>query len=612
MISTLFNKLLKTYSVERYKAFRKSVLEKQLSFVRAVLIVIIAVSVICLACRFVPLYIGSDIPDVAFLYIYGSSLVFSIPFLVITMRYRKDAQNHFLLMEFCSYATISFLPLWSLLILVLSDTTTTNPNALIWSMGVLVFAGGICMLPIYTLIYSIFYFVLCGVVMTKFDIDLSSNMWVNLISLCCITAEISRIRFFREYSTFKLSQVKNELAEDAQRAKEVAEKASNAKNTFLSHISHEIRTPINAILGADEMIIRESDDPTTVSYANNIMSSGQLLLALVDDVLDMSLIESGDLEIVPSAYSFSEMISEVDRIIRPRAMAKNLTLNINVDERTPKTLKGDLVRVRQIILNLLTNAVKYTEKGSVTLKTDFTLLPHNIIELEISISDTGIGIHEQDFKFITESFSRIDNPTTRSVPGTGLGMTITSRLLEQMNGRMEIKSEIGAGSCFTVFIPQEIVDYHPGGKVKLSTAPANGPAYAPTFKADNCNILIVDDNAVNRIIGRDLLKKTGLKIDLADSGFAMLDMVKQKHYDLIFLDHFMPKMNGMETLANFRNSEHMCKGTPVIALSANSDAGAREDYLNAGFVDFLKKPIIPAQYEAMIQKYLPNNSFTAL
>lgn len=610
MLSKLWDGIKKTYSVERYRPFRKSILEKQLSFTKGVLFLMPAISVFVLTCRLI-IPEAFYFRDSVLLIIYLSIFVVDIPLLILVLRFQKDAQNHFILMEFCSYFIMSFLPFWGLMTLILPYPDTGEVNPLIWSMCILGFAGGICILPVYALAYTAFFFVISGLSFAKFDVNLGTNMWFNLVCFAVITAEISRIRFFREYNIFKLSQMKDDLARDAESARDAAQRASNAKNSFLAHISHEIRTPINAILGADELIIRESSEPGTISYANNIMSAGQLLLALVDDVLDMSLIESGDLELVPSAYNFSEMIADIDRIIRPKANEKKLNFIVNIEERTPRTLKGDCVRVRQIILNLLTNAVKYTEKGSVTITTDFTLKPHNKIELEISVKDTGIGIAEQDFKSITEVFTRLDNPTTRNVSGTGLGMTITTRLLEQMNGRIDIQSEVGEGSCFTISFPQEVVDYHPCGKVKTSPVAITGAEYSPTFKAENCNVLIVDDNAINRIIARDLLKKTGLKIDLADSGFAMLDMVKQKHYDLIFLDHFMPKMNGLETFSNFKNSEHLCKNTPVIVLSANSDAGAREDYLRAGFADFLLKPIIPAQYEAMIQKYLPNNSFTA-
>ncbi|MCR5432372.1 MAG: response regulator [Lachnospiraceae bacterium] len=448
------------------------------------------------------------------------------------------------------------------------------------------------------------------------DFNLGPNRLVDLFILGFVAILVSNIRFLREYDTFCISESMHTLAEDADSARQKAEKASSAKDAFLTHMSHEIRTPINAILGSNELIRRSSADPEILSHANDIMNSGNLLLATINDILDMSRIESGSMEIISAPYSFIDMLHEIDEYFRPLANAKKLGFVMDIDERTPGKFRGDSTRVRQIIVNLLSNAIKYTKHGTVTLKTDFSLLPRNRAELQFIVTDTGIGIKPDDIVHLTDRFSRIDDPDTRGTVGTGLGMTITSRLLELMEGKLEVQSEYGSGSSFTVYLPQSVEDYHPIGRYEspvITPPPQSGnDKYSPSFKADSCRILIVDDNKINRTIARDLLKETGLQIDLADSGYSMLDMIAEAHYDLIFLDHYMPGLNGIETLRRSRETDHKCKTTPIIALSANSDAGAREDYLKEGFADFLLKPIIPSQFEAMIRKYLPSGSFTPL
>jgi len=477
------------------------------------------------------------------------------------------------------------------------------------------FSGGICLLPLYSLSFLLVYFSACAAIFHFVDINLGPNKWADLVILLFVAILVSTIRFLREYDTFCIGESMHALAEETESARQAAEKASNAKDAFLTHMSHEIRTPINAILGSNELIMRASSDPEIRSHATDILNSGNLLLATINDILDMSRIESGSMEIASNPYSFVDMLHEIDESLRPMATAKRLGFIMEIDERTPGRFRGDAVRVRQIISNLLSNAIKYTKHGKVTLSTDFSLLPQNRAELQFTVSDTGIGIKSEDISHLTERFRRIDNPDTRGTVGTGLGMTITSRLLELMEGRLEVSSEYGVGSTFTIYIPQIVDDYHPVGRYEPPVVASNqiaGSGYKPSFKADSCQILIVDDNKVNRTIARDLLKETGLQIDLADSGYSMLDMITQKHYDLIFLDHYMPGMNGIETLHRSKEMTHKCKTTPVIALSANSDAGAHEDYIKEGFADFLLKPIIPAQFEAMIRNYLPSGSFTPL
>ncbi|MCR5829338.1 MAG: response regulator [Lachnospiraceae bacterium] len=546
--------------------------------------------------------------------IYLCPLLISLPLILIMRRFINDTEKHFRLLEICSYISVSILPIWTLLVLLL-PSGEEGYSPIVWAIGILSFCGGICLLPLYSLTFLIVYFSTCAAIFHVVDINFGPNKGVDLTILLVVAILVSAIRFLREYDTFCIGESMHSLAEEADSARQVAEKANTAKDAFLTHMSHEIRTPINAILGSNELILRSSSDPEIRSHATDIMNSGNLLLATINDILDMSRIESGSMEIASNPYSFIDVLHDIDEYLRPMANAKKLGFIMDIDERTPGMFRGDDIRVRQLIYNLLSNAIKYTKRGSVTLSTDFSLLPRNRAELQFTVSDTGIGIKPEDIAHLTERFRRIDNPDTRGTVGTGLGMTITSRLLELMEGRLEVSSEYGVGSTFTIYIPQTVEDYHPIGRYEPPVLKANqkgGSGYKPSFRADSCHILIVDDNMVNRTIARDLLKETGLQIDLADSGYSMLDMIAKKHYDLIFLDHYMPGLNGIDALRRSQEIPHLCKTTPVIALSANSDAGAREDYLKEGFADFLLKPIIPSQFEAIIQKYLPNGSFTPL
>ncbi|MCR5521660.1 MAG: response regulator [Lachnospiraceae bacterium] len=592
------------------------ILKKQASFCVTLLILLCITASAGFVMRLV-----SEVPYTSANLLFSTCLVYllpvvvSVPLIILMKELKKKSDDHFRSLEICSYISVSILPVWTLLVLLL-PSGEEGYSSIVWAVGILAFSGSICLLPLYSLSFLVLYFGACATLFHFIDINLGPNKWPDLVILEFVAILISTIRFLREYDTFCIGESMHALAEEADSARQKAEKASTAKDAFLTHMSHEIRTPINAILGSNELILRSSSEPETRSYANDIMNSGNLLLATINDILDMSRIESGSMDIVSVPYSFADIIREVDECLRPMANAKKLGFIMDIDERTPGKFCGDPERIRQILTNLLSNAIKYTKKGSVTLTTDFSLLPRNRAELQFTVTDTGIGIKSEDILHLTDRFRRIDDPDTRGTVGTGLGMTIISRLLELMEGRLEISSEYGVGSTFTVYIPQIVDDYHPIGRYEPpAVTPSQnyeGAQYSPSFKADSCRILIVDDNMINRTIARDLLKETGLQIDLADSGYSMLDMIAQTHYDLIFLDHYMPGLNGIETIRRSRETDHKCKTTPIIALSANSDAGAREDYLKEGFADFLLKPIIPAQFEAMIRKYLPSGSFTPL
>ena len=395
------------------------------------------------------------------------------------------------------------------------------------------------------------------------------------------------------------------LAEEA-RAEALA--ANAAKGKFLAHMSHEIRTPINAVLGMDTMILRETKDMQIKEYALDIQNAGQSLLALINDILDFSKIESEKLEIIPVEYDMSSLIHDISNMIKAKAESKKLELIIHVDETLPSKLLGDDVRIRQVLVNLLNNAVKYTQSGKVTLSVTGRVEGRKVI-LDCSVSDTGIGIKEEDIEKLFKEFERIEEKRNRNIEGTGLGINITTQLLLLMGSRLQVESEYGKGSRFYFTLEQQIIDSTPIGNLEERIRKQSKEyTYTSTFTAPEADVLVVDDNLINLKVFVNLLKRTRLNVDVADRGRECLELVEKKHYDLIFLDHMMPEMDGIETLHHMRTMEtSLCGDTPVIALTANAITGAKEMYLAEGFDAFLPKPINPVKLEQLILKMLPRD-----
>ena len=386
------------------------------------------------------------------------------------------------------------------------------------------------------------------------------------------------------------------------------EEANRAKSYFLSNMSHEIRTPINAVLGMNEMILRECVDESILSYAANIQSSGKTLLFLINDILDMSKIESGKMEIVPVEYETADMIIDLWNVIYLRAQEKGLTVDFFLDDTLPRVLFGDDVRVKQIVTNLLTNAVKYTSKGGVVLRADYKRTEENTMDLIISVKDTGMGIRKEDMGKLFESFRRIEEEKNRNIEGTGLGMNIVMSLLRLMGGDIQVDSEYQKGSTFTVTIPQKIISDEATGDFEsiMGKQRSRSAGNHESFEAPEASVLVVDDNIMNLDVFKALLKRTKMNIVTADSGMKCLELVKEQSFDIIFMDHMMPEMDGIETLHEIQKLEHFPnENTPIIALTANALSGARELYLKEGFTDFLTKPIDANLLEQMILSYLP-------
>ncbi|MCH5257815.1 MAG: response regulator [Lachnospiraceae bacterium] len=387
-----------------------------------------------------------------------------------------------------------------------------------------------------------------------------------------------------------------------------AQLATKSKSIFLSYISHEIRTPINAVLGMNEMILRECEDKQILSYAANIKSSGKTLLFLINDLLDMTKIESGKMDIVPAEYDVTDVMMDLWNIIYLRAQDKGLTVDFVLDKTMPRKLFGDDVRIKQIVTNLLTNAVKYTPQGGVELRATYKKTGEDKMDLIISVQDTGIGIRQEDMGRLFEDFQRLDEKRNRNIEGTGLGMNITRSLLDLMNGDIEVESEYQKGSTFTVTIPQKILDSETTGDFEqvLNRHMSGEEQRQEGFEAPEAKVLVVDDNNVNLSIFESLLKRTKMNIVKANSGKNCLELVKRHPFHLIFIDHLMPEMDGIETLHEIRKlTDFPNEKTPVIALTANAISGAKESYLKEGFADFLTKPIDADTLERLVVSYLP-------
>lgn len=391
------------------------------------------------------------------------------------------------------------------------------------------------------------------------------------------------------------------------RSQQEDETANMAKSSFLANMSHEIRTPINAILGMNEMILREEKDPAIRGYAGNIQASGNSLLSIVSDVLDISKIESGKLEIIPVDYEVNSLISDCCNMAAGRAKAKELELLVECADNVPMKLCGDETHIRQIIMNLLTNAVKYTEKGTVKLIVSGRFTDGGFV-LKVDVSDTGIGIAEENLPQLFTQFQRFDLQRNRNIEGTGLGLSIVKRLCDLMSGTITARSVLGSGSTFTVELPQKVVDSTPCGGVNLNYSAGAEHEYHHSFEAPEAKILAVDDLPVNLLVIANLLKETRIKIDTAGSGRECLDKCSQQKYDLILMDHMMPEMDGVQTFEKLHGDKSSPNfETPVIMLTANALAGMREQYMDVGFADYVSKPVRGAKLEEAIRRNLPES-----
>ncbi len=397
----------------------------------------------------------------------------------------------------------------------------------------------------------------------------------------------------------------------AKTAANLAEQANRAKSYFLSSISHDIRTPMNSILSMNEMVLRESKDEEILTYANHIRSSGNTLLGLINDILDLSKLEAGKLDIIPINYDVSSLLNDLVTMVESLASEKGLRLELDIDPTIPNFLYGDEVHIKQAATNILTNAVKYTPKGMVSFSVHSKRIPGDdtSVLLHFIVKDTGVGIKQENMDRLFLAFERIEEDENKNIEGTGLGLTITERILNMMDSSLQVESEYKKGSVFSFTIRQNVNRWDEVGNLEeaFRHSMTERKRYKEKFTAPQASVLVVDDTPVNLTVIKSLLKRTKLKIDLANSGDEGIEYARRKKYDMIFLDHMMPDKDGIETLKELKEMpDNLNRLTPTICLTANAIQGMREIYLNAGFDDYITKPINPDHFEDMILRYLPD------
>jgi PAS domain S-box-containing protein len=391
---------------------------------------------------------------------------------------------------------------------------------------------------------------------------------------------------------------------DISRAREAAEQASAAKSRFLASMSHEIRTPMNAIIGMSELAIRDYGTPEALDYIQDIRQSGSNLLAIINDILDFSKVESGNLILNHLPYALSSLLNDVMTITRTHLEDRPVRLITDIDPDIPGTLTGDEVRVRQVLLNLLSNAVKYTEKGFIRFSVRGRRVGENTVILTCTVEDSGIGIKKEDKACLFHEFFRADHRRNLAVEGTGLGLSITKSLCSAMNGSLMMESEYGKGSTFTAVLVQAFTDGRPLGNIDKK-AEARG-IYKVRFTAPGFRVLVVDDNMTNLKVMEGLLSPYRLDIRSCTSGEKAIELVREHRYDLVFMDHMMPGMDGIEATRAIRELENgRFRNLPVAALTANALSGMREMFLANGFDDFLPKPVEISKLNEFMEKWIP-------
>ena len=426
--------------------------------------------------------------------------------------------------------------------------------------------------------------------------------YVGIIISTAITAALVCVFLYIQINLYEYQRRENEK----QKTELIA--AMNTQSRFLANMSHEIRTPINTIIGLNEMTLREENlSEEIIENSNNIQSAGKMLLALINDILDLSKIEAGRMEVVPARYETAALFSEMVNTTWVRAHEKNLEFAVNISPDLPSMLYGDEMRIKQILTNILSNAIKYTASGSVTLFVEGEQSGMDEVILKMSVTDTGMGIRQDDMKYLFDSFKRVNEGSTKGIEGTGLGLSICSQLVNLMGGQITVDSIYQKGSTFTITIPQKIVNATPLGNLNYNSSSRHQrSSYKKSFEAPEAKVLVVDDNDMNLLVAKKLLRETKVQLALAHSGMECLKLTAKNNYDVIFMDHMMPEMDGEKTMDLVRNQQGgFCRKTPIIALTANAMSGAEEKYRKMGFSDYLAKPINGILFEAMLLRYLP-------
>ena len=395
-------------------------------------------------------------------------------------------------------------------------------------------------------------------------------------------------------------------------AKEKAETADKAKSSFLANMSHEIRTPMNAIHGMAEFIIRDTTDIFARENAILIKNASTSLLTIINDILDFSKIEAGKMELINSSFQLASLLVDVAAIIRIKLKDSKVSFVLQIDPEMPRGLIGDEIRIKQIMVNLLNNAVKFTQEGTITLRMGCRRLGNdNTVKIYGSVEDTGIGIKPQDMDKLFSSFEQVDTRRNRSIEGTGLGLAISRRLCESMGGTLGVKSTYGQGSVFSWTMVNQVDDWTPIGTIGKGDIQNQEKLFQYTFIAEKAKVLVVDDNKVNLKVAEGMLSPYRIQVVTAESGYEALELLKQQRFDIVFMDHMMPIMDGVETLQKLRLLPDHEKDV-VVALTANAVAGVQDEYLQLGFQGYLSKPLGDKDLDECLRKFLPSNTIYKL
>ena len=456
-------------------------------------------------------------------------------------------------------------------------------------------------------VQTYFYQVLCLVLLflikgsSKSALEMNFGIIANAVANWVCVGIINRI-IIQDRQAAEQEQSLDDLLTLVESKCDEARVATKSKTAFLAVMSHEIRTPINAVMGMTETILRDSKEETTIEYAEDIKTASESLLSIVNDILDITKLEESKLKIIPVNYHITSVITDVYNLVKFRTETRQLDLVFDIDENLPTELYGDDVRIKQVITNLLTNAVKYTESGTIT----FTAKRESEDTFLFSVKDTGIGIKPEDMNVLFDSFARMDEKKNHYVEGSGLGLSITAALLKLLHSELKVKSEYGQGSEFYFTIRQKVVDNTPIGNYQPFIRNQIRKSHTLSYVTPDAHVLLVDDNAINRKVFINLLKPMQIQITEAASGKECLELVKSNRYDIVFMDHMMPEMDGLETFDRMKKmDDNMSKDAPVVMLTANAIAGAKEAYLSAGFTSMLTKPINPTKLEKKILSLLP-------
>lgn len=376
------------------------------------------------------------------------------------------------------------------------------------------------------------------------------------------------------------------------------QKAEQERTLLFASMSHEIRTPINAIMGMNEIILRDTKDDNIKSYAQDIKDASRLLLNLVNDILDFSKIEAGRMEIIPTEYRLEEMLRSICNLMKGKMEAKYLDFELNIGENVPSVLYGDEIRISQILINIMTNAIKYTDNGKVSLSVEYTQDGDGNDAIRYCVEDTGIGIKEEDIKKLFGSYERFDLERNRRVEGTGLGMGIVNGLLSAMNSHLEVSSVYGKGSIFSFTLAQKVIDYTPINTGLKDNSLKNKEEKIFYEK----RALLVDDVLINLKVGELILKRFIKHVDVAHSGKEALHMIADKDYDIVAIDFMMPEMDGEEVMKSIKAMGGKYESIPIVVLTGDYSVTARDEYMSMGFTDYLEKPLMPEELAAVLKK----------